>query len=178
MDLTLNQVVHSLISLIKYVVALTLIVLAAKFLLPMWGSTCVIDSEDMGMRDALGKTRLKLSYNPRTWSEAALKRKDIVIVKMEVAAVSGEEREWRKFPYRVVAVEGDIIQAPRGIFTINGKEESYTGVNIQPSESHRMPQQRMPRGYLYVLPDDRVSCKGGLPMMIPAWRIVGKVEKL
>ena len=177
MDLTINQVVHTLISLIKYAVALILLVVAAKFLLPMWGSTCAVDSEDLGMRDALGKTRMKLAYNPRAWNEAALKRKDIVIVEMEVASVGGE-REWQKFPYRVVAMEGDTIQAPRGIFTVNGKEESYTGVKVQPSESHRVPRQRMPRGYLYVLPDDRVSSKGGLPMMIPAWRIVGKVEKL
>ncbi len=177
MDLTLNQVVHFLISLIKYVVALILLVVAAKFLLPMWGSTCAVDSEDLGMREALGKTRLKLSYNPRAWNEAALKRKDIVIVKMKVASV-GDENEWQKFPYRVVAMEGDLIQSKRGIFTINGKEESYTGVKIQPDEATKIPKQRMPRGYLYVLPDDRVSCKGGLPLMIPAWRIVGKVEKL
>ncbi len=177
MEVTASQVIHTLVSLIKYVVALILLWAGATFVLPIWGSTCAIDSEDLGMREALGKTRLKIGYNPGAWNEAALKRGDIVIAMMMAASASGE-RNMQKFPFRVVAVEGDVIEAPRGALTINGEKEEYTAVSVRTNDALRVAKQRVPRGYAYVLPDDRVSNKGGLPCLIPVWRIVGKVEEL
>jgi hypothetical protein len=176
-DLSFSQIVHSLVGLIKYGVALVILVAIAKMAPFWWGNTCYIEPEDVGMRDALGKTTLKVNYNPAEWNHADIRRGDIVVVKMEFAAGSDEDAQLKKFPFRVVAVEGDLIQASRGKFKVNLKEEKYAGINLVPDEQTGMALQRVPRGYVYVLPDDRLDAKGGHPGLVPTWRIVGKLRK-
>ncbi len=170
MDISFNQVVHELVGLIKYAIALVVMVVVVKILLPMfWGHACYVDPDDLGMQDALGKTTLKVPFNPGEWTEDYVKRGDIVIVNQ----VSNDESAARRdFPFRVVAVPGDMIRASRGEFTVNGKPEKKP---IADGETKVLPH-RVPRGYVYVLPDNRRECRGGQPGMIPAWRIVGKLE--
>jgi hypothetical protein len=174
MDISLNQIVHSLVGLVKYVVALILLVAAAK-ILPNWlGSSCYIDSEDHGMREAIGKTTLKLRFDRKAWTEGDIRRGDIVILMVEIP--SGGKTKMGSFPYRAIAVEGDIIEAKRGIYKINGEKEKYTGVHLRYDGTTRLSPQRVPRGYVYILPDDRKDNKGGLPGMVPAWRVQGKAQ--
>jgi hypothetical protein len=174
MDISLNQIIHSLVGLIKYAVALVLLVAAAK-ILPGWTrSSCYVDSEDQGMREAIGKTTVKLRLDRTSWNEGDIRRGDLVILMSEIP--SGGDTKLASFPYRAIAVEGDIIESVRGVFKINGKEEKYTGIHLRGDGTTRLSPQRIPRGYLYVLPDNRKDNIGGCPAMVPAWRVLGKVQ--
>ncbi len=178
MDISFNQVVHSFVGLIKYAVALVVLVALVKFVLPVWwGRTCYLDTEDLGMRQALGKTTMKVAYDANAWASEEINRGDIVILMRERAGTS-ESRTLRKYPFRVVAVGGDLYEAKRGMYKINGKLEDYAGIKLVHEGSIKISRQRVPRGYFYILPDDRRDNRGGLPMLVPSWRVVGKIRKL
>lgn len=176
MGVTSGQIVHHLVALIKYVIVIVLVVAAAK-LLPGWlgGSVCYLNSDDDSMRDALGRSTMKVSFNPNSWTEDGVGRGDIVIVNQEYR-VSGETTRGN-FPFRVIAIAGDVVEANMGRFKINGSDESYEGVTLKNSEYTRVEPMIVPRGYVFVLPDDRRSPMGGSPELIPAWRLVGKVVR-
>jgi hypothetical protein len=176
MSISGSQIAHHLVALIKYVVVVVLLVVAAK-LLPGWlgGTVCFLDSDDDSMRDALGRSTMKVSFDPAAWNEDSLALGDIVIVNQEVR-VSGETTR-RNFPFRVIAVAGDVVEANMGKFKINGQDENYEGVTLKAAEHTRADPKAVPRGYVYVLPDDRRAPKGGHPELIPAWRLVGKVVR-
>jgi len=168
---TFNQVLHILIALIKYVVVLVLMVVGVKFWTAQ--SRCFVDSEDMGMRPAIGKTTMKVDYDVDRRTEAHLKRGDVAIVRMRV----GEG--WSNFPFRVVAVEGDRIEARSGVFKVNGKKERYPGgVKLVAARGTDVLAQLVPRGHVYMLPDNRRKSLSDLPELIPLWRVVGKVAGL
>jgi len=172
-EISFSQVAHGLVGLVKYVIALVVLVVVVKVLLPMfWGHACYVDPDDLGMQETLGKTTLKVPFDPNKWTAEDVRRGEIVIVNQVSNDESGARRD---FPFRVIAVPGDLIRAKRGEFTINGKPERYGGKPVADGETDVAPQ-RVPRGYLYVLPDNRRECRGGHPGMIPAWRIVGKLE--
>ncbi|MHC4916245.1 MAG: S26 family signal peptidase [Planctomycetota bacterium] len=178
MDISFNQIVHSLVGLIKYAVALVVLVVLVKFVLPVWwGRTCYLDTEDLGMRQALGKTTMKIRYDAVSWDEDEIQRGDIVILVREKAGTA-ENPEVRQYPFRVVAVGGDLIESRRGIYKVNGKLEEYPGIKLVHEGAIKIDRQRVPRGHYYILPDDRRDNRGGLPMLTPAWQVVGKVKKL
>jgi len=171
--MSFNQVMHELVGLIKYAVILAVLIVTVKFLLPMfWGHACYVDPDDLGMQDALGKTSIKVPFDPGKWTAEEIGRGDIVIVNNVSIDESASRRD---FPFRVIAVPGDLISAQRGEFTINGKPERYGPRPVADRETDVAPQ-RLPRGHYYVLPDNRLEGRGGQPGMIPAWRVVGKVE--
>jgi hypothetical protein len=173
-DVSLSQLAHGMVGMIKYLVALVVLVVVAK-MLPLWLShTCYIDTEDQGMREALGKTTLKLPFNHKAWNESELRRGDIVIISQPRRGEGEESR--RDFPFRIVAVAGDTIESVRGVHTVNGREEKYEGIKLVPDGATTVRRRQVPRGYVYALPDDRVSNKGGHPGLIPTWRVAGKAQ--
>lgn len=173
MNVSFNQIAHGLVGLIKYVVVLVLLVAAAK-LLPAWlTNTCYLDPEDLGMREALGKTTVKVSFDPASWGGDELQRGQIVVINQPARSADGEAR--RNFPFRVVAVEGDFVEANRGAYMINGETEKYAGTQLRRSETVNVARQLVPRGYVYLLPDDRVDAKGGYPELVPVWRLMGRI---
>lgn len=174
MEVSLNRITHNLVALIKYAVILVGIVAAAKYLPPMWQSRCYIDTENSGMREALGKTTMKVDYDPDAVDEKDLKRGDIVVVSMESSEI-GKGRQ--KYPFRLVAVAGDWLEANRGFHQVNGKEENYDGLKPVNDNYAKIDRKQIPRGHVYVLPDDRPGAKSGHPQLIPLWRVVGKMRK-
>jgi len=175
MQVSFSQIVHGLVGLIKYAVALVLLVAAAKLLPIWWGNTCYLDPEDAGMREALGKTTVKVAFDPGSWNEEELQRGQIVVLNQ--AYRSGESEGRRDFPFRVVAVEGDIIESQRGVYKINDEPEKYPGGQLRRNEVATVQKQVVPRGYVYLLPDDRISNMGGCPELVPVWRVRGRVEQ-
>jgi Signal peptidase, peptidase S26 len=175
-NLSFSEISHSAVGLVKYVITLVVLVVIVKVLLPMfWGQACYVDPDDLGMQQLLGKTRLKVGFDSRRWTESDLKRGDLVILNEMSNDSSGARRD---FPFRIIAVEGDMLSAYRGVFKINGKEEKYGGLKPVADSDTRIAARRIPRGHVYAMPDNRRDCEGGHPGMLPIWRIVGKVDEL
>lgn len=175
MKISFNQVVHELVGMIKYAVALLILVAAAKLYPMLWGNICYVDPEDLGMREALGKTTMKVAFDPNAWGEDDLERGQIVILSQSYSKEGGDAR--KNYPFRIVAVAGDSIEAARGAFKINGEPEKYSGTALRPNEATNIPRTMIPRGHIYVLPDDRIDNRGGLPELVPVWRVLGRVAR-
>jgi signal peptidase I len=174
MAVSQNQVLNNLVGLIKYAVALLILLILAKYLPPLWRRTCYISADDKGMWQEIGKMTLKQRFNPAVWSEDQIKRGDIVVVNKEVQ-IEGE-LVYKGFPYRVIASPGDRILAKGGHFRINGKREKYPGIDLEAYPSLNFSEMVLPRAVFYILPDDRLTAVGGLPMATPAWQIAGKIK--
>lgn len=172
MTFRLSAVVHDLMALVKYIVALVVLVIAAKLAAKYLHSRLFVDSDDMAMRSVIPKSTVKVNYDPMTWSDRQIRRENVIVVNMPF----GPEQKMKKFPYRVIAVGGDRISTLRGEYTINGEKEAYPGVKLVADPRFRMSTRIVPRGYLYAVPDNRIDCKSGWPEFIPAWRVVGKTE--
>jgi hypothetical protein len=173
-EFSFSGMAHHLVGLIKYAIVLVLMVVTVRVLLPTyWGHACYVDPDDLGMQKVLGKTTIKIPFDPGRWTSDRVARGDIVVVRRPASDDSGM---LRGFPFRVVAVAGDSIEAYRGQFTVNGKPERYGGVKPIPDGQTNISARVLPRGYLYVLPDNRIECRGGHPCMIPFYQVVGRVD--
>jgi hypothetical protein len=128
----------------------------------------------MGMRPAIKSTTPYLSYERDAWTEADLKRGDIAIALRLV----GENKE--KFPFRVVAVEGEWVENdPHGYIVVNGQVEKYKGLeadSIKPIGNYVLPRTRMPRGYILLFTDNRINARVKSPELVPIWTVMGKAQ--
>jgi hypothetical protein len=140
-----------------------------------------VASDDPGMRPAIGSTRTWLSYDRNAWTEADLAVGDIVTVYSEYGQ-NGQDS--RAFPFRVVAVGGDWIKIEGGSVARfqdaadkQGKPENYQGAELRPYPNMAVvPKFQVPRGYVYLLTDNRLNAAVGGPGLVPVSRVIGKIQ--
>jgi hypothetical protein len=159
---------HELVALVKYVVVLVAMVAGVKY----WTSRdfCKVDTEDRGMRPAIGNTRIYLNYDRNAWTERDVSRGEIVVIQGKAGDREGG------FPFRVVAVGGDWLEVVSGNVRVNGKDEQYDGVDIKAVAGYTVPKTRVPRGYVFLMADNRESTAAGNPERKGVWRLMGKAQ--
>jgi len=163
-----SAIVQHLISLVKYVVLLVVMVLAFKY----WTSRdlCRVATDDRGMRPAIGNTRSWLDYDANAWTES-----DLAVG--EIAIIYREAETPKAFPFRVAAIGGDEMLVNSGQVIRNGLIESYTGApEIKPDSSYQLPQFRVPRGYVFLLADNRQGSAAPNPFLVPVSGLLGKAK--
>ena len=179
MPISASAVVQHLVALVKYAVVLVGVVLASKFLFNR--DLCTVDSEDMSMRPAVGSTRTWLRYDRKAWTEADLEVGDIVAAYAE----RGENAQDSKaFPFRVVAVGGDWMKIEAGTVVRfrdandqQGRIENYSGAELKPYVNMKgVPRFEVPRGYVYLMNDNRVNAVAASPYLTPVSRVIGKIR--
>ncbi len=177
MHIPWSAVVQNLMALIKYAVVLIAVVLVSKFFFNR--DMCKVDAQDPGMRPAIGSTRTWLDCDSNAWAEPELG--DIVTVYRESGSTSQDSKA---FPFRAVAVGGDWMLVDGGSVTRyrdrsdrEGQGENYPGATVRPSGSMPpMPRTMVPRGYVYLLSDNRQDEVVGGPGLIPVSQILAKVR--
>ncbi|HOX06423.1 MAG TPA: S26 family signal peptidase [Planctomycetota bacterium] len=175
MALSLHAVVQNLVALVKYGVLLVVIVAAFKFLCRDMNS---VASDDPGMRPAIGSTRTWLGYDREAWGESDVAVGDIVLAYAEAGS------DARAFPFRVVAVGGDWMKIDGGMAIrykdVNDQQnlvENYPGAEIRTSTSiPAVPRFQVPRGYVYLLSDNRANGLVAGPGLVPVYRLIGKAK--
>jgi hypothetical protein len=174
-----SAVVQHLVALIKYAVVLVGVVLASKFLFSR--DLCTVDSEDPGMRPAIGSTRTWIRYDRNAWTEADLEVGDIVVTYAE----RGENAQDSKgFPFRVAAVGGDWVKIESGTVVRykdandqQGRIENYPGAELRPYVNMKgIPRFEVPRGYVFLMNDNRVNAVAASPYLTPVSRVIGKIK--
>lgn len=168
MAVNLTALAHDLVALVKYVVLLVAMVLVVRY----WTGRdyCKVDTEDRGMRPAIGNTRIYLNYDRNAWTEPDLSRGDIVVIRTKAGDREGG------FPFRVVAVGGDWVEIIGGNVKVNGQPEHYDGVDLKSAFGHTLARTKVPRGHVFLLADNREATAAGNPEMVSVWRLMGKAH--
>ena len=168
MNVSANVIVQHLMSLVKYVVLLVVMVLGFKY----WTGRdfCKVASDDRGMRPAIGNTRTWLDYNRNAWTDADFAVGDVAVIYGEAGDTA------RAFPFRVVAAGGDQMMIDGGQVLRNGQNESYPGAEIRPDSSYQLPLFRVPRGYVFLMADNRQGSAAPNPFLVPVSRLMGKAK--
>lgn len=175
MPISTQAVIQRFMALVKYGVLLLLMVLGFKFWVA--NDLCHVDSEDRGMRPAIGNTRTWLTYDHSAWTEADLALSDVGVVYRDGVASP------RGYPARVVATSGEwisvdmghVIRYP-GADSTEKKVEEYTGAELKVDGSLVIPRIKIPRGYVLMMPDNRADSMSGSPLLIPVYTVMGKAK--
>lgn len=170
--MTLNKVLQVAVDLGKY--ALLLAAMIAGFKYWFGRDACRVATDDDGMRPAIGNSRVYADYDRHKWTGKDLKRGDVVIA---LSCQPGQgSKPQDKYPFRVVAVAGDWLEVKGGICVVNGQQESYPGVRPTPHYTYQIPRMLVPRGYVFLLSDNRAGGMARPPELVPVWRILGKAR--